>query len=92
MTDISKVSCRAVVQRLYDYLDGELDHVAGAAIQSHLEVCDACAREAAFEDQVLEGLRGRLREGRTPPALRARVATILRTCQSRGRTPEGGAA
>jgi len=91
MTEASGVSCRAVVPRLYDYLDGELDTEAGDAIRAHLEVCGACAQEAAFEAQVLEGLRARLREVWAPPALITRVGSILRSCGSRGRMPEEGA-
>jgi anti-sigma factor (TIGR02949 family) len=72
--------CRAVVRRLYDYLDGEIDTSGRDAIRAHLQVCDGCAREAAFEARVLDGLRARLRGVWAPPDLVTRVGFILRRC------------
>lgn len=37
------VTCRGVVARLGDYVDGELDTAGRLRVASHLDRCDACA-------------------------------------------------
>ena len=39
------MECQAVQERLSAWLDGELAEAVGAAVEAHLERCEACRRE-----------------------------------------------
>ncbi|MBL0938754.1 MAG: zf-HC2 domain-containing protein [Gemmatimonadaceae bacterium] len=49
--------CRAVVQRLWDFLDQELDAPTMAAIEHHVMACSGCAAHVAFARTFLEAVR-----------------------------------
>ena len=44
--------CSEVLDRVYGYLDGELDNVDCAKIQQHLDECGPCLREYGLEEAV----------------------------------------
>jgi len=50
-------ACDEVVDRLSDYLDGELEPAAGRAIALHLSRCPACAGSAAELALTIAALR-----------------------------------
>jgi len=71
-----KLSCEEVIEQLFTYLDGELDHVHSEAIGRHLEHCRDCFSRAQFEER----LRQRIRESamtQAPDRLRNRVKWLL---------------
>jgi anti-sigma factor (TIGR02949 family) len=70
------ISCEAVIERLLEFLDRELDADAQRAIAQHMEVCRACYSRAEFERR----LRARVAEtGKVsaPESLRRRVRAII---------------
>ena len=44
--------CSEVLDRVYEYLDGELDRERVHVIKEHLEECAPCLREYGLEDAV----------------------------------------
>jgi mycothiol system anti-sigma-R factor len=44
--------CSEVLDRVYSYLDGELDGSGRAEIRQHLEECGPCLREYGLEEAV----------------------------------------
>ncbi|MCB0917335.1 MAG: mycothiol system anti-sigma-R factor [Actinobacteria bacterium] len=46
------MDCREVLDQVYEYLDGELDADAVAAVKSHLDACSHCLREFGLEDAI----------------------------------------
>ncbi|MGH7700693.1 MAG: anti-sigma factor family protein [Gemmatimonadales bacterium] len=50
------VSCREVIQQLWDYLDGELPPERMGAIAEHLAECARCYPQYRFEFAFLEAL------------------------------------
>jgi mycothiol system anti-sigma-R factor len=44
--------CTEVLDRVYSYLDGELDGSGRAEIRQHLEECGPCLREYGLEEAV----------------------------------------
>jgi anti-sigma factor RsiW len=50
-------SCRWVLDRIEDYLDDDLSSGELKRFQSHVDGCDACARELAFATRVVGELR-----------------------------------
>jgi len=50
---VGSLYCHEVLERLSDYLDGELPREARAAVEEHLAGCDVCERFGArFADAV----------------------------------------
>jgi len=70
-------SCKEALSRIYEFLDGELDHVASGQVEAHFEVCRRCyphlACERAFKAALQRAVEGR----RAPPELRREVLSLL---------------
>ena len=65
--------CRAAVDRLYDYLDGELSPADADRVRAHLEVCAHCFALFDFESAFLRFLEARRDAAGAPPTLRRHV-------------------
>lgn len=90
MSEPAMLDCEAVMRRLWDYLDGELDASRRAQVAAHLEACRACAGHFAFEQSFLD-LMGKVREGEPGASgeLRSRVAELLAREKSKGAHKHG---
>ncbi|MDI5934540.1 MULTISPECIES: anti-sigma factor family protein [Halomonas] len=69
-------SCEEVIERLFDYLDRELDHRQADDIERHLSRCRDCFTRAEFEKR----LRARVEAAGTvkaPTRLRHRIRDLL---------------
>ncbi len=71
------IDCRTAVQRLWDYLDGELDAVRLAEVTAHVERCAACSEHMQFARTFLSALSASRAEVADATALRARVVSAL---------------
>jgi anti-sigma factor RsiW len=60
--------CQRIAGLFSEYIDGELDAQADAAVAAHLGRCPACGRAACDLARVVAGLH-RLRTGRAWPAV-----------------------
>lgn len=59
MADEAKqLRCEDAIRLLFDFLDGELDHDHGEAMDDHLNTCRACYSRAEFE----KGLKERIKQ------------------------------
>lgn len=70
------LTCEEVIERLFDYLDRELDDQQAADIERHLHRCRDCFTRAEFEKR----LRARVEASGTataPPRLRRRIRGLL---------------
>jgi anti-sigma factor RsiW len=75
---IAGLSCGQVLDRLSDYLDGDLPAPEAARIEEHLRGCDGCARFGGEFRGVVESLRHHLARSRTlPPGFRERLRKAL---------------
>ncbi|MFO7529709.1 MAG: mycothiol system anti-sigma-R factor [Marinobacter sp.] len=71
----SDISCEDVIERLFEYLDQELDATNRAEIDHHLKRCFDCFSRAEFERR----LHARIAEAGTeqaPERLRARIREL----------------
>lgn len=67
------IRCEHVLERLWDFLDGELPPEDEAAVKKHLEICNRCYPQYDFQRAYFEYTR-RLQEGdHAPPSLRRRL-------------------
>lgn len=69
--------CRAAVDRLYDYLDGELSSADADRVRAHLETCAHCFQFFDFEAAFLRFLEARREAAGAPPELRRRILDRL---------------
>ncbi len=61
------VSCREVIEQLWDYLDGELIPERAEALAAHLAECARCYPQYRFEFAFLEALARQRDQGAAPP-------------------------
>lgn len=67
------IRCEEALERLWEFLDGELDPANEADVQRHLDVCSRCYPRYDFQRAYFELMhRIRKREG-VPPKLRRRI-------------------
>jgi anti-sigma factor (TIGR02949 family) len=75
-------TCEETFRRLDDFLDRELSAAEMAAVQEHLDTCQVCASEFAFEAGVLQHVRAKLRRIDAPKDLLAKVALKIEQARS----------
>ena len=75
----SETNCRAVLERLYLYLDGEIAGEECFTIQVHLEECNGCLHRYGFERDFKELIHRKCREGSIPEGLAQRIRANIRT-------------
>ena len=69
--------CEAVAERMYEFLDHELDEASGDEIRAHLAACEPCLHRYDVE-QAVRALVHRCCTGEVAPAdLRTRIVTQL---------------
>jgi mycothiol system anti-sigma-R factor len=72
-----EVDCTDVIEKVYLYLDGEIDDEARAQVRQHLDECAPCLRKFGLE-QVVKALVARCCGGDVAPDdLRARLIVRL---------------
>ena len=70
--------CREALDKLYAYLDRELDAVSVDVIRHHLDDCPPCGRAFVFEDRLMVTIRSGLHE-EVPQVVIERIRATLRT-------------
>ncbi|MFQ5517936.1 MAG: zf-HC2 domain-containing protein [Acidimicrobiia bacterium] len=68
--------CDEAVERLYQYLDGELPDTDAGDVRRHLESCSDCYGAFDFERRIIARVR-RIRRDPVPPELVDRLRTFL---------------
>jgi len=69
--------CDAIIERSYEYLDGELSADADSLIREHLAVCPACRGAVQRDQAFLAFLEQRARIEPARPELRERIADAI---------------
>ncbi len=72
-----EIDCQGAFDRLYEFLDSEIDADTEAAIRSHLEECANCFKFFDFEKTYLRFLEAQTRAAGAPEALRRRLLESL---------------
>jgi anti-sigma factor (TIGR02949 family) len=73
------ISCQEALERLYEFLDGELTAENAAEVRHHVEVCEACYPQVRFTTEFRDALHRAARgQPVCPDSLRAKVARMLR--------------
>jgi mycothiol system anti-sigma-R factor len=74
------VDCNEILDRIYVFIDRELDDASSQQIQTHLDECGPCLREADL-DRLVKALVARSCTERAPVELRRRVMFSIRQVQ-----------
>jgi mycothiol system anti-sigma-R factor len=85
-----EVDCSVILERVYVFIDNELDSADCADIQQHLDECGPCLRAVDLE-RMVKSLVARSCQESAPVELRERVKLSIRHVQveiSEGRRPE----
>ena len=78
-TACEPISCMEALERLQEYLDGELDGVSHEEVAHHFAMCQRCYPHLQLEERFKELLH-RSQEGETcPDRVRAQVLELLST-------------
>lgn len=77
-SDSASISCQQAVERVYEYLDGELDALATEQVREHIEMCRKCYPYFNFERIFVDHLRSRALKVSCSQELEDRILQILR--------------
>jgi anti-sigma factor (TIGR02949 family) len=76
-TGTDAITCMEALEKLYEYLDGELEGVSGEQVSRHLEICKCCfphlQLEKSFREAVLRVQTGEV----CPEEVKQRVMDSL---------------
>jgi mycothiol system anti-sigma-R factor len=75
------VDCKAAVEELYEYLDGELTAEKRTFISAHLDACAPCLDAFEFHNELRTVVSQKCR-AELPTGLRDRVFDALRALES----------
>ncbi len=70
------IPCETVLERLWAFIDGELEPSSAEEVRSHLEMCRMCYPRYDFQRAYFR-LMQRMAENPEPPGLRDRVLSRL---------------
>ena len=71
------LDCASVMRRLWDYVDAELTPQALDEIRVHVEMCQRCYPQYAFERSFLDAIAARRRMHSDPGKLRTQLLEAL---------------
>jgi mycothiol system anti-sigma-R factor len=72
-----EVPCSEVLDRVYTYLDGEMDQASYAQVKVHLDECGPCLREYGLEEAVKRLVHRHCGHEPVPADLREKVLTRI---------------
>lgn len=79
----SSHDCSEAIDRLYAYLDGELDEPRVAEVRAHLEHCAPCLEAFDFEAELRKVVVSRCAE-KVPQEVRLRILAVLERLSEEG--------
>lgn len=71
------LTCAQAMEKIYEFLDGELTPVVEQSIRAHLAVCRKCYPNFRHEEVFLRFIEQRTRIEKAPPELRRRIVQLL---------------
>jgi len=80
------ISCMEALERVHEYLDGELTEDSYQDVAHHFEVCQKCYPHLRLEERFREALRQSREKEKCPDHLRTQVLDLL--ASEAGREPK----
>jgi mycothiol system anti-sigma-R factor len=72
-----EVQCTEVLERVYSYLDGEMDQMTYAQVKLHLDECGPCLREYGLEEVIKRLVHRHCGHEQVPAGLRQKVLATI---------------
>ena len=76
-TEPTKIECEHVLERVYEFLDHEVDTATGDEIRQHLSDCEPCLDRFDVEQAVKALVHRSCGNDRAPSSLRLRIVQQL---------------
>lgn len=73
----TSLTCAEAIEKIYEFLDGELTPAVEEGIRTHLAVCRKCYPSFRHEEVFLRFLEQRTRIEEAPPDLRRHIMKML---------------
>jgi anti-sigma factor (TIGR02949 family) len=73
----TSLTCAQAIEKIYEFLDGELTPQVEEGIRAHLAICRKCYPSFRHEEVFLRFLEQRARMEAAPPELRRRIMQML---------------
>lgn len=73
----TSLTCAQAIEKIYEFLDGELTPQVEEGIRAHLAICRKCYPNFRHEEVFLRFLEQRARIAKAPPELRRRIMQML---------------
>lgn len=73
----ASLTCAQAIERIHEYLDGELTPEVEEGIRKHLAVCRQCYPHFRHEEVFLRFIERRAQIAEAPPELRRRIMQML---------------
>jgi mycothiol system anti-sigma-R factor len=67
------MTCEEAVNKLYEYLDRELNHATAEQLEKHLEICKLCCNHMEFEKSMKELVQKSCVQEKAPPFLKNKI-------------------
>jgi anti-sigma factor (TIGR02949 family) len=77
MSDRQPINCEEALQRLFEYIDHELDGHKHEEMDDHLSRCLSCYSRLEFEQKLRQHLKQATGE-KAPPVLHEKIANLIR--------------
>lgn len=75
--DNEAMGCRDALEKVYDFLDGEIDPGLAAEVEEHFRVCSRCYPHLKMEECFRRRMREAVSRPEVPAGLRNRVMEVL---------------
>jgi anti-sigma factor (TIGR02949 family) len=75
---VREVDCDEVMRQLFDFLDDEVEEVAGHEIHHHIDECRSCFSRVEFERVLKERVRAS-KEEVLPDSLQGRITELMKS-------------
>jgi hypothetical protein len=80
--------CLAVLDEVYEFLNGEMDEVRVLVVRQHLDLCPPCLRQYALEQAVKALLSRSCCQEQAPETLRISIVAQIREIRVTYRTED----
>ena len=77
MKEREMISCQEAAEKVYEYLDGELDGATTEQVREHIEMCKRCYPYFNFERIFLDHIRSQGHRDEKSEALEGKVLEML---------------
>jgi len=75
--DAKGMDCREALEKVYDFLDGEMDASGAAAVEEHFQTCTQCYPHLKMEECFRRRMQEAVSRPEVPAGLRDRVMAVL---------------